>query len=75
MHAPEQQSAALAHAPPAPAQTVPPHAPALHPSPQQAPACPQACPSEAQPAGFAHRRAPVPAGSGAQTNEQQSAPT
>jgi hypothetical protein len=75
MHTPPQQSAARMHGPPAPAQAAPPHIPALQPSPQQAPACPQLCPSEAQPAGFAQRRAPVPAGSGAQTKEQQSAPT
>ena len=74
MQTPPQQSLAAAHGAPAAAQAAPPHEPAMQPSAQHAPARLQLCPSDAQPAGFTHTRAPEPAGSGRHANEQQSAP-
>jgi hypothetical protein len=74
MQMPPQQSCPTAQAPPAGAQTGLPQTPPAHPSEQQPPAVAQICPSLEQPAGLAHTSAPEPAGSGAQTNEQQSAP-
>src|SRR5436190_5587973 len=75
MQAPLQQSWATMQGWPADAQPTPPQIPAAQPSAQQVPAAVQLCSLEEQPAGLAQARRPVPAGSGAQTNEQQSAPT
>ena len=74
MQTPPQQSLAAAHEAPAAAHIAPPHAPAAQPSAQHAPARLQLCPSDAQPAGLTHTRAPEPAGSGRQANDSHSAP-
>jgi hypothetical protein len=74
MQVPAQQSCATVHGAPIVAHAGPPHSPPEHDSAQQAPAVAQVCPSDEQPAGLAQTRWPVPAGSGAQMNEQQSAP-
>src|SRR5262252_1498919 len=71
---PLQQSCPVAQTPPLGAQRPPPQRPPTQPSAQQALAPAHAWPSDAQPAGFTQTSAPVPVGSGAQTNESQSAP-
>src|SRR6266496_4256224 len=75
MQAPLQQSWANTQGCPAAAQPTPPQTPPAQPRAQHVPAAAQLCSLEEQPAGLAQTRRPVPAGSGAQTNEQQSAPT
>jgi len=71
---PPQQSGAASQGAPAGAQLTPPQTPPVQASAQQTPAAAQPCPSETQPVGLAQTSAPEPAGSSAQTNEQQSAP-
>src|SRR6185436_14779468 len=74
MQFPLQQSWATAHGLPAGTQLAPPQTPPLHASAQHAPAAAHVCPLEEQPAGLAQINLPDPAGSAAQTNEQQSPP-